>query len=140
MMSYFDGATMSGKKDALVNIGGFLAMNDESILARAREMVDDQYIGHRIHQVRYLGERLLAAGVPIVEPIGGHAVFIDARRFLPHLEQEQLPAQSLAAHLYLDSGVRAMMPGQGQGKAGGAVEDERLPGRPIRIGDLPSRS
>jgi tyrosine phenol-lyase len=136
MMSYFDGCTMSGKKDALVNIGGFLAMNDESILQRARdlvvlyegmptygglagrdmeamavgirEMVDDQYIAHRIHQVRYLGQQLLDAGVPIVEPIGGHAVFLDARRFLPHLEQERLPAQALAAQLYLHSGVRSM--------------------------------
>jgi tyrosine phenol-lyase len=135
-MSYFDGATMSGKKDALVNIGGFLAMNDEAILQRARElvvlyegmptygglagrdmeamavgireMVDDQYIAHRIHQVRYLGQQLLDDGVPIVEPIGGHAVFLDARRFLPHLDQEQLPAQALAAELYLDSGVRSM--------------------------------
>jgi tyrosine phenol-lyase len=136
MMSYFDGCTMSGKKDALVNIGGFLAMNDDSILQRARElvvlyegmptygglagrdmeamavgireMIDDQYIAHRVHQVRYLGQQLLDAGVPIVEPIGGHAVFLDARRFLPHLEQEQLPAQALAAQLYLHSGVRSM--------------------------------
>jgi tyrosine phenol-lyase len=136
MMANFDGCTMSGKKDALVNIGGFLAMNDESILQRARElvvlyegmptygglagrdmeamavgvreMVDDQYIAHRVRQVRYLGQQLLDAGVPIVEPIGGHAVFLDARRFLPHLDQEQLPAQALAAQLYLDSGVRSM--------------------------------
>jgi tyrosine phenol-lyase len=136
MMSYFDGCTMSGKKDALVNIGGFLAMNDESILQRVRElvvlfegmptygglagrdmdamavgireMVDDRYIAHRIHQVRYLGRQLLAAGVPIVEPIGGHAVFLDAARFLPHLEREQFPAQALAAALYVDSGVRSM--------------------------------
>ena len=136
MMSFFDGCTMSGKKDALVNIGGFLAMNDEGILQQARElvvlfegmptygglagrdmdamavgvreMVDDRYIAHRIHQVRYLGQQLLDAGVPIVEPIGGHAVFLDARRFLPHLVQEQFPAQALAAQLYLDSGVRSM--------------------------------
>ncbi|HET8658092.1 MAG TPA: tyrosine phenol-lyase [Micromonosporaceae bacterium] len=136
MMSYFDGATMSGKKDALVNIGGFLAMNDEMTLQRARElvvlfegmptygglagrdmeamatgireMVDDQYIAHRVNQVRYLGQQLVDAGVPVVEPIGGHAVFLDARRFLPHLDQEQLPAQALAARLYLDSGVRSM--------------------------------
>jgi tyrosine phenol-lyase len=136
MMSYFDGCTMSGKKDALVNIGGFLAMNDESVLQRARElvvlfegmptygglagrdmeamavgireMVDDRYISHRVHQVRYLGQQLLNADVPIVEPIGGHAVFLDAKRFLPHLRQSQLPAQALAAQLYLDSGVRAM--------------------------------
>ncbi len=136
MMSYFDGCTMSGKKDALVNIGGFLAMNDEGILQHARElvvlfegmptygglagrdmdamavgireMVDDRYIAHRIHQVRYLGEQLRDAGVPIVEPIGGHAVFLDAARFLPQLEREEYPAQALAAALYLDSGVRSM--------------------------------
>ena len=136
MMSHFDGCTMSAKKDCLVNIGGFLAMNDEPILQAARElvvlfegmptygglagrdmdaiaqgiyeMVDDDYIAHRIHQVRYLGEQLLEAGVPIVEPIGGHAVFLDARRFLPHVEQEQFPAQALAAALYVDSGVRSM--------------------------------
>ena len=136
MMSLFDGCTMSAKKDCLVNIGGFLAMNDPDILQAAREqvvifegmptygglagrdmdaiargiyeMVDDDYIAHRIAQVRYLGDQLAAAGVPIVTPIGGHAVFIDARRFLPHLDQEQYPAQALAAALYVESGVRAM--------------------------------
>ncbi|HYR28406.1 MAG TPA: tyrosine phenol-lyase [Thermoanaerobaculia bacterium] len=136
MMSFFDGCTMSAKKDCLVNIGGFLAMNDPDILQAAREqvvifegmptygglagrdmeaiargiyeMVDDDYIAHRIAQVRYLGGQLAAAGVPIVTPIGGHAVFIDARRFLPHLDQEQYPAQALAAALYVESGVRAM--------------------------------
>ncbi len=136
MMSFFDGCTMSGKKDCLVNIGGFLAMNEEWILQQAREqvvifegmptygglagrdmeaiaqgireMVDDDYIAHRILQVRYLGEQLLSAGIPIVEPIGGHAVFIDALRFLPHIAQDQYPAQALAAALYADSGVRAM--------------------------------
>lgn len=136
MVACTDGCTMSGKKDTLVNIGGFLAMNSEAILARAREevvifegmpsyggmsgrdmeamaqgiyeMVDDAYIAHRIHQVRYLGEQLLAAEIPLVKPIGGHAVFLDARRFLPHLDQEQFPAQALAAALYVDSGVRAM--------------------------------
>ena len=136
MMSYFDGCTMSGKKDCLVNIGGFLAINEEWILQQAREqvvifegmptygglagrdmeamaqgiyeMVDDDYIAHRVGQVRYLGQQLIDAGVPIVRPIGGHAVFLDARLFLPHLDQEQLPAQALAAALYLDSGVRSM--------------------------------
>ncbi len=136
MMSYFDGCTMSAKKDCLVNIGGFLAMNDPGILQQAREqvvifegmptygglagrdmeaiaqgiyeMVDDDYITNRIAQVRHLGSQLLDAGVPIVVPIGGHGIFIDAHRFLPHLDQEQFPAQSLAAALYLDSGVRAM--------------------------------
>jgi tyrosine phenol-lyase len=136
MMSLFDGCTMSGKKDCLVNIGGFLAMNEEWILQQAREwvvvfegmptygglagrdmeaiaqgiyeMVDDDYIAHRIGQVRYLGNQLITAGVPIVRPIGGHAVFLDAREFLPHLDQEQFPAQALAAALYVDSGVRSM--------------------------------
>jgi len=136
MMSFFDGCTMSAKKDCLVNIGGFLAMNDETILRKAQEqvvifegmptygglagrdldaiaqgiyeMVDDDYIAHRIHQVRYLGQQLADAGVPIVKPVGGHAVFLDARRFLPHVAQEEFPAQALAAALYVDSGVRAM--------------------------------
>ena len=136
MMSYFDGCTMSAKKDCLVNIGGFLAMNDDAILQKAREqvvifegmptygglsgrdmeamaqgmyeMVDDAYIAHRIGQVRRLGVALAEAGVPIVQPLGGHAVFIDAKRFLPHLRQDDFPAQSLAAALYIESGVRAM--------------------------------
>ncbi|WP_423364487.1 tyrosine phenol-lyase [Mycoplasma sp. P36-A1] len=136
MMSYADGCTMSGKKDCLVNIGGFLCMNDDSLYTKAREMVvvfegmpsygglagrdmeamaqgikesvDFNYIHHRIKQVQYLGDRLKEAGVPIVEPIGGHAVFLDAKRFLPHLSQDQLPAQTLAAALYVEAGVRSM--------------------------------
>lgn len=136
MFSYSDGATMSGKKDGIVNIGGFLAINDEELFGRAKEIVvvyegmpsyggmtgrdmqaiaigfreamQFEYIEHRIKQVRYLADRLLEAGVPIVEPVGGHAVFLDARRFCPHLTQEQYPAQSLAASLYIDSGVRSM--------------------------------
>lgn len=136
MFSYADGCTMSGKKDCLVNIGGFLCMNDEELFASAKELVvvyegmpsyggmagrdmeamaiglresmQFEYIEHRIKQVRYLGERLKEAGVPVIEPIGGHAVFLDARRFCPHLTQEQLPAQSLAANLYVESGVRSM--------------------------------
>ncbi len=136
MFSYSDGCTMSGKKDCLVNIGGFLAMNDEELYARSRELVvvyegmpsyggmagrdmeamaqgiyesvDDHYIHHRIGQVRYLGQQLIEAGIPVVQPIGGHAVYLDARKFLSHLYQEEFPAQALAAALYLDSGVRAM--------------------------------
>jgi tyrosine phenol-lyase len=135
-MSFFDGCTMSGKKDCLVNIGGFLAMRDEQILQQVREqvviyegmptygglagrdmeamaqgiheMIDDDYITHRVGQVRYLGQQLLDAEVPIVTPIGGHAIFLDARRFLPHVEQERFPAQAIAAALYADSGVRSM--------------------------------
>ena len=136
LFSYADGATMSGKKDCLVNIGGFLALNDEDLFQKAkqlvvlfegmpsygglagrdmeamargmRESVDYYYIKHRIEQVRYLGEKLDAAGVPIVKPIGGHAVFLDAKRFLPHIPQDQFPAQALAAALYVISGVRSM--------------------------------
>ncbi|HPS10089.1 MAG TPA: tyrosine phenol-lyase, partial [Paludibacteraceae bacterium] len=136
MFSYADGCTMSGKKDCLVNIGGFLCMNDEKLFGDAKELVvvyegmpsygglagrdmeamaiglkeamQYEYIEHRIKQVRYLGDRLLEAGIPIIEPVGGHAVFLDARRFCPHLTQDQFPAQSLAANLYLESGVRSM--------------------------------
>lgn len=136
MMSYFDGCTMSGKKDCLVNIGGFLTMNDEDLYNRSRELVvvdegipsygglagrdmeamairikesvDFNYIEHRVEQVAYLGDKLIAADVPIIEPVGGHAVFLDARRFLPHIPQDQFPAQALAAALYVEGGVRSM--------------------------------
>jgi tyrosine phenol-lyase len=136
MFSYADGATMSGKKDGIVNIGGFLALRDEELFLAAKELVvvfegmpsyggmagrdmealaiglkesmQYEYIRHRVLQVRYLGDQLLEAGVPIIEPVGGHAVFLDARRFCPHLRQEEFPAQSLAANLYLESGVRSM--------------------------------
>ncbi len=136
MFSYADGCTMSGKKDCLVNIGGFLCMNDEKLFDKAKELVvvyegmpsyggmagrdmeamaiglkeavQYEYIEHRVKQVRYLGDKLRKAGIPIIEPTGGHAVFIDARRFCPHLTQDQFPAQSLAANLYLESGVRSM--------------------------------
>jgi tyrosine phenol-lyase len=136
MMSYGDGCTMSSKKDNLVNIGGFLATNDDAFFVKAkelvvvfegmptygglagrdmealaqgmREMVEDEYIASRVRQVEYLGQQLMDAGLPIVRPVGGHAVFLDAKRFLPHLTQDQFPSQTLAAALYLDSGVRAM--------------------------------
>ncbi len=134
--SYTDGAWMSAKKDALVNIGGWLAVNDDQLADEARNLVvvyeglhtyggmagrdmealavgieeslQEDYIRARIGQVRYLGELLLDWGIPIVVPIGGHAIFLDARRFYPHLPQDLFPAQTLAAELYLDSGVRAM--------------------------------
>jgi tyrosine phenol-lyase len=134
--SLTDIATMSAKKDALVNIGGFLAMNDPDLYRRAcdmvviyeglhtygglagrdmeamaigiRESVDDHHIRARVGQVEYLGALLDRAGVPIVKPVGGHAVFLDARRILPHIPQRQFPAQALAAAIYVDSGVRSM--------------------------------
>jgi tyrosine phenol-lyase len=134
--SLTDAATMSSKKDALVNIGGFLAVNDDELFDKARNMVviyeglhtyggmagrdmealaigisesvDYDHIRARVGQVQYLGEKLIEMGVPIVKPIGSHGIFLNAKKILPHLNQDQLPAQSLAAALYLDSGVRAM--------------------------------
>jgi tyrosine phenol-lyase len=86
-----------------------LAGRDMEAIARGiYEMVDDAYIASRIRQVEYLGNRIKDAGIPIVLPIGGHAVFLDAKKFLLHLPQEQFPAQALAAALYVDSGVRGM--------------------------------
>ena len=134
--SLTDIATMSAKKDAMVNIGGFLAMNDPDLYERAcalvvvyeglhtyggmagrdmealaigiTESISDEHIHARVGQVEYLGNRLRSAGIPIVLPIGGHAVFLDARRMLPHIPQEHFPAQALAAELYRVSGVRSM--------------------------------
>jgi tyrosine phenol-lyase len=134
--SYTDGATMSAKKDALVNIGGFLTINDWDIYEEARNMVvvyeglhtygglagrdmeamaigigesvSDDHIRARVGQVIYLGEKMISYGVPIVKPIGGHGIFVDAKKFLPHIPQDNFPAQTLAAEIYLDSGVRTM--------------------------------
>lgn len=131
-----DGCTMSAKKDLLVNIGGFFACNDESIFLKAQnlvvvyeglhtygglagrdmeamaigigEAVMEEHQASRIGQVRYLGDMLREAGVPIVNPIGSHAIFINAREFLPHVDQDDFPAQSLAAELYLEAGIRTM--------------------------------
>lgn len=136
MCRYSDGCTMSGKKDGLVNIGGFLGLNDDRLYQKAAslvvvyegmpsyggmagrdmeafarglyESVEYSYISHRLDQVRYLGDKLDAAGVPIVKPVGGHAVFLDAKRFYPHIPQDEFPAQALAAQLYVQSGVRSM--------------------------------
>ena len=136
MCSYSDGCIMSAKKDAIVNMGGFIGLNDpdmfetcenlgieyvgskdyggmssrdmEAVAVGLWEGIDDTYLASRISQVRHLGERLSAAGVPILEPIGAHAVYLDAKRFLPNMPQSQYPAQSLAAALYVSSGVRGM--------------------------------
>ena len=134
--SLVDGAWMSAKKDALVNIGGWLAVNDEqlfdeirnlvivfeglhtygglagrdmaAIAVGIRESVQEEHIRARVGQVRYLGELLDGAGIPFVHPVGGHGIFLDAKRFYSHLPQDAFPAQTLAAELYLDSGIRSM--------------------------------
>jgi tyrosine phenol-lyase len=134
--SYTDGAWMSAKKDSLVNIGGWVAVNDEDLFDQLRnlvviyeglhtyggmagrdmeamaigivESVQDDHVRSRIGQVRYLGQLLTEWGIPIVQPIGGHGVFLDAKGFYPHIPQNQFPAQRLAAELYLDSGIRGM--------------------------------
>jgi tyrosine phenol-lyase len=137
LFSYGHGCTVSAKKDYLVNIGGFLAIKDDEKFYKQslhmlriyegsvkngglssgdlaafaqglREMVDERYIKSRVEQTHYLGNKLLKAGVPIVEPIGSHAVFLDAKRFLPHIDQDEFPAQALSSALFIESGVRSM--------------------------------
>jgi tryptophanase len=135
MFSYADGMTMSSKKDAIVNMGGFIGLRDEDLFRKAstfsiiyegfityggmsgRDMnalaqglyegTEYQYLESRIKQVSYLAERMKEYGVPLLEPTGGHAVFIDALRFLPHISREEFPAQTLAIELYLEGGVRS---------------------------------
>jgi tryptophanase len=135
MFAVADGMTMSAKKDAFANIGGWLALNDDMLAAAARnrliltegfptygglagrdldaiavglhEIVDEQYLRYRVRTNEYIGEKLTALGVPIVQPVGGHAVFVDARRFLPHIPPLEYPGQSLAVALYEHGGIRA---------------------------------
>jgi tyrosine phenol-lyase len=136
LFSYGDGCTMSAKKDGLVNIGGFLSLNDdrwgqeitnllilvegfptygglagrdlEAMARGLREVLEEDYLSFRIGQVRYLGELLDQAGVPILKPIGGHAVYLNAKEFLPHIPQSQFPAQALAVALYREYGIRGV--------------------------------
>ncbi len=162
-----DGATMSAKKDLLVNIGGFFACNDESIFRKAqnmvviyeglhtygglagrdmeamalgiREAVMEDHQASRIGQVRYLGDMLREAGVPIVNPIGSHAIFLDARKFLPHVDQEDYPAQTLAAELYLDAGIRSMERGNVSAGRDPETGKNRLPALELVRLTLPRR-
>jgi tyrosine phenol-lyase len=153
--SYTDSSTMSAKKDTLTNIGGWLATNDQGLFEEARnlvvvyeglhtygglagrdmeamargivESVEDDHIRARIGQVEYLGQHLIDWGIPIVRPIGGHAVFLDARAIYAHLPQRQYPAQALAANLYLDSGVRSMERGAVSAGRDPKTGEERFP-------------
>jgi tyrosine phenol-lyase len=153
--SYADSSTMSAKKDTLTNIGGWLATNDQGLFEEARnlvvvyeglhtygglagrdmeamargivESVDDDHIRARIGQVEYLGAHLIDWGIPIVRPIGGHAVFLDARAIYGHLLQNQYPAQALAANLYVDSGVRSMERGAVSAGRDPKTGEERFP-------------
>jgi tyrosine phenol-lyase len=152
---YTDGAWMSAKKDSLVNIGGWVAVRDQGLFEELRnlvvvyeglhtygglagrdmealaigipESVEDDHVRSRVEQVRYLGNLLSAWEIPIVRPIGGHAVFLDAKRFFPHLSQDQFPAQTLAAELYIDSGVRSMERGVASAGRDPETGDHRYP-------------
>ncbi|MDP4174414.1 MAG: tryptophanase [Bacteroidota bacterium] len=136
IFSYADGVTMSAKKDALVNIGGFLALNDDSLAMNCRnllivtegfptygglagrdleamaqgleEILEESYLQYRVRSVEYLGEKLLSAGVPIIEPPGGHAIYIDAKRFLPDVLPEYFPGQAIVCALFLEGGIRTV--------------------------------
>ena len=134
MFSYADGCTMSAKKDALVNIGGFLAMNDNDLAMQARnvlivtegfptygglagrdleaiargmeEVLQEDYLAYRIRTVEYMGEKLDQLGVPYLKPPGGHAIYLDAKAFAPHIPGHHFPGQAIACELYLDGGIR----------------------------------
>jgi tryptophanase len=136
IFSYADGCTMSAKKDAFANIGGFLAMNDpdlarscrnlliitegfptyggltgrdlEAIAIGLREVMDEDYLHYRIRSIEYLSNKIAAAGVPVIQPPGGHAVYIDAKAFLPGIPPEQYPGQALAGALFVEGGIRAV--------------------------------
>lgn len=136
MFSYADGSTMSAKKDALVNIGGFLSLNNSELAMQCRnllivtegfptygglsgrdleavaigleEVVDENYLQYRIRSTEYLGEKITKAGVPIIEPPGGHAIYIDAKRFIPEIPTYEYPGQSIVCALYLDGGIRSV--------------------------------
>lgn len=136
MFSYADGCTMSAKKDALVNMGGFLALNDDALALKARnlliitegfstygglagrdleaiaqgleEVLHEDYLTYRIRSVEYLGQKLTAIGVPIVQPPGGHAIYIDAKTFLPHVPPHEYPGQAIVCELFRLGGIRSV--------------------------------
>ncbi|MDP4261043.1 MAG: tryptophanase [Bacteroidota bacterium] len=136
LFSYADGCTMSAKKDAFANIGGFLAMHDKELATKCRnllvitegfptygglagrdleaiaiglkEVLDEHYLQYRIRSIEYLTNKLIAAGVPVMQPAGGHAVYIDAKKFLSHIPIEQYPGQALVGALYTEGGIRSV--------------------------------
>ncbi|MDA0986749.1 MAG: tryptophanase [Bacteroidetes bacterium] len=135
IFSYADGCTMSAKKDALVNMGGFLALNDSEVAEEAKnqlivtegfptygglsgrdleaiaeglnEIVDEKYLEYRLRSIEYVGEKFIKIGIPIIEPVGGHAIFINAKKMLPHISTEHFPGQSLVCAFYIEGGVRS---------------------------------
>lgn len=136
MFSYADGSTMSAKKDAFANIGGFITLKNEELATKCRnlliitegfptygglagrdleaiaiglnEVLDENYLQYRIRSTEYLSEKLVAAGVPVMQPSGGHAVYIDAKAMLPHITVDNYPGQSLVAALYIEGGIRGV--------------------------------
>ena len=135
MFALADGCTMSAKKDGMANIGGFLAMNDDAIAARCRntliltegfptygglagydleaiavglyEALDPDYLRYRIRFVEYMAEKMTSAGIPMVRPAGGHALYLDAKSWLPHIPSSEYPGWALSCVLYLEGGIRA---------------------------------
>lgn len=165
--SFTDGAWMSAKKDHLVNIGGWLSVNDSDLFDTLRNMVviyeglhtyggmagrdmealaigiaesvNDAHVRSRVEQVRYLGDLLINWGIPIVQPVGGHAVFLDAKRIYSHLSQDQFPAQTMVAELYLDSGVRSMERGIVSAGRDSETGDHRYPALELTRLAIPRR-
>jgi tryptophanase len=169
MFSLADGCTMSAKKDGLVNIGGFLAMNDHELSLQARnlliltegfptygglagydlealaqgleEVVDEDYLRYRVRSTEYLADRIIGAGVPVVQPAGGHAVYLDAKALLPHIPPHEYPAQALAVELYRNGGVRGVEIGTvmfGRPRVGDEP-DEPAPAELVRLA-IPRRT
>jgi tyrosine phenol-lyase len=164
---YTDGAWMSAKKDHLVNIGGWLAVNDADLFDALRNMVviyeglhtyggmagrdmealaigieeavQDDHVRARVGQVRYLGDLLTSWNIPIVQPVGGHAIFLDAKAFYPHMPQDHFPAQILTAELYLDSGVRGMERGVVSAGRDPATGEHRYPALELTRLAIPRR-
>ena len=165
--SFTDGAWMSAKKDNLVNIGGWLAVNDNGLFDALRnlvviyeglhtyggmagrdmealaigitEAVNDDHVRSRVEQVRYLGSLLTNWDIPIVTPVGGHAIFLDAKSFYPHIPQDQFPAQTVAAELYLDSGIRGMERGIVSAGRDPETGDHRYPALELTRLTIPRR-